>query len=85
MLWSEIGNATFTSKDVREVRKNILLYKLRHEKKDATIQCIQDISRLKAERNRLKIVSSSLKEEYEQQDFLVRQRGMTYMKSFFMY
>nr|XP_050847551.1 uncharacterized protein LOC127062805 isoform X2 [Vespula vulgaris] len=74
LLWSEIGNATFTSKDVREVRKNILLYKLRHEKKDATIQCIQDISRLKAERNRLKIVSSSLKEEYEQQDFLVRQR-----------
>ncbi|XP_043665151.1 uncharacterized protein LOC122627760 isoform X3 [Vespula pensylvanica] len=74
LLWSEIGNATFTSKDVREVRKNILLYKLRHKKKDATIQCIQDISRLKAERNRLKTVSSSLKEEYEQQDFLVRQR-----------
>ncbi|XP_046814767.1 uncharacterized protein LOC124422421 isoform X1 [Vespa crabro] len=74
LLWSEIGNATFTSKDVREIRKNILLYKLRHKKKDATIECIQDISYLKAERNRLKIVSSSLKEEYEQQDLLVRQR-----------
>ncbi|XP_047347128.1 uncharacterized protein LOC124948070 isoform X2 [Vespa velutina] len=74
LLWSEIGNATFTSKDVREIRKNILLYKLRHKKKDATIECIQDISYLKAERNRLKTVSSSLKEEYEQQDLLIRQR-----------
>ncbi|KAL2716483.1 uncharacterized protein V1478_014159 [Vespula squamosa] len=74
LLWSEIGNATFASKDVREVRKNILLYKLRHRKKDTTIQCIQDISHLKSERNRLKTVSSSLKEEYEQQDLLVRQR-----------
>lgn len=76
MLWSEIGNAIFTSKNVREVKKNILLYILRHKKKDATINCIQNLLDLKAERYRLKIVSSSLKEEYEQQDFLIRQRGM---------
>lgn len=52
------------------------MYILRHKKKDATINCIQNLLDLKAERHRLKIVSSSLKEEYEQQDFLIRQRGM---------
>ncbi|XP_015181095.1 PREDICTED: uncharacterized protein LOC107068826 [Polistes dominula] len=74
LLWSEIGNATFTTKDVNEVRKNILLYKLRHKKKDSTIECVKNIAYLKAERSRLKISSSSLKEQYEEQDFLVRQR-----------
>ncbi|XP_043490843.1 uncharacterized protein LOC122516785 [Polistes fuscatus] len=74
LLWSEIGNATFTAKDVKEVRKNILLYKLRHKKKDSIVECVKNIAYLKAERSRLKISSSSLKEQYEQQDFLVRQR-----------
>ncbi|KAK2588192.1 hypothetical protein KPH14_004231 [Odynerus spinipes] len=74
LLWTEIGNASLTNKEVRDVRKNILLYKLKHRQKDTNVECIKNIAYLKEQRKRLKILSLSLKEDYEQQDFLVRQK-----------
>lgn len=72
LLWTEIGNASLINKEASEVRKNILLYKLKNKSKDTNIECIEKIAHIKAERKRFKTLL--LKKEYEEQDFLVRQK-----------
>ena len=73
-LWDELADIIFNAEEAKTIRKNILLYQLKHGTHNKLIQCVKNISQLKSERNNLKTQINKLKEEYEQQDFTVRQK-----------
>lgn len=58
-----------------KIRKNILLYKLKHGLNDSAITSIKHLNQLKSKSNILKQQISTLEDEYEEQDYVVRQKS----------
>lgn len=58
-----------------KIRKNILLYKLKHGLNDSAITAIKHLNQLKSKSNTLKQQISTLEDEYEEQDYVVRQKS----------
>lgn len=58
-----------------KIRKNILLYKLKHGLNDSTITSIKHLNQLRSKSNALKQQISTLEEEYEEQDHIIRQKS----------
>lgn len=75
LLWEDISNSVFPVVEASKIRKNILLYKLKHGLNDSAIASIKHLSQLKAKSNTLKQQISTLEEEYEEQDYIVRQKS----------
>ncbi|KAG7214079.1 hypothetical protein KM043_001441 [Ampulex compressa] len=73
-LWDNISRSAFPVSEVNVIRKNILLHKLKHGQADNVIQCVMDRRKLKMEREKLTTRIAKLEEQYEQQDFLTRQK-----------
>lgn len=57
------------------IRKNILLYKLKHGLNDSTISSVRDLNHLRSKSNVLKQQISALEEQYEEHDYVVRQKS----------
>lgn len=75
LLWENISNSAFSAAEAHKIRKNILLYKLRHGLNDSTIASVKDLSQLRSKSNTLKQQISALEEEYEDQEHNVRQKS----------
>ncbi|XP_054002355.1 uncharacterized protein LOC128889065 [Hylaeus anthracinus] len=73
-LWDDLADVIFTCDETTVIRKNVLLHQLKNGKPDKIVQCIQNISRMKSNRQNSRNQISKLEEEYEQLDFAVRQR-----------
>lgn len=76
LLFDNLENIIFTAEEVKTLRKNILLYQLKQGTPNKVVQCMQNISQLKLDEVDLNNQISKLEEEYEQLDFIVRQKGM---------
>ncbi|XP_012220664.1 uncharacterized protein [Linepithema humile] len=74
LLWEDISNSTFPMTEAFKIRKNILVYKLRHGLNDSTIASVRNLNQLRSKSNILKQQISLLEEEYEEQDYNVRQK-----------
>lgn len=74
-LWEDISNSTFPVAEACKIRKNILLYKLKHGLNDPAITAIKHLNQLKSKSNTLKQQISTLEDEYEEQDYVVRQKS----------
>ncbi|XP_011262623.1 uncharacterized protein LOC105255191 [Camponotus floridanus] len=74
LVWEDISNSVFPIAEASKIRKNILLYKLKHGLNDSAIASIKHLSQLKDKSNTLKQQISTLEEEYEEQDYIVRQK-----------
>lgn len=75
-VWEDISNSTFPVAEACKIRKNILLYKLKHEGlNDSTITSIKHLNQLKTKSNTLKQQISTLEDEYEERDYVVRQKS----------
>ncbi|XP_029167338.1 uncharacterized protein LOC114937840 [Nylanderia fulva] len=74
LLWEDISNSVFPMEEVCKIRKNILLYKLKHGLNDSTITSIKHLNQLRSKDNALKQQISTLEKEYEEQDYIVRQK-----------
>lgn len=61
--------------EIQKIRKNILLYKLRHKLDDATITSVRDLMQLKSNNDILQHQISVVKENYEDLDHNVRQKS----------
>lgn len=75
LLWEDISNSVFPAAEACKIRKNILLYKLKHGLNDSAILSVRDLNQLRAKSNALKQQISALEEEYEEQDHTVRQKS----------
>lgn len=74
-LWEDISNSAFPVAEACKIRKNILLYKLKHGLNDSAIASIKHLNQLNAKSNILKQQIFTLEEEYEEQDYIVRQKS----------
>ncbi|KYM93814.1 hypothetical protein ALC62_15515, partial [Cyphomyrmex costatus] len=74
LLWEDISNSTFPIAEAHKIRKNILLCKLKHGLTDSAISSVRNFNQLKDKNNALKQQISTLEEEYEEQDHIVRQK-----------
>ncbi|XP_076754249.1 uncharacterized protein LOC143425391 [Xylocopa sonorina] len=75
LMWDDIADIIFSAEEAKTIRKNILLHHLKQGSSNKAIQCTKNISQLKLEQNDLKTQISKLEKEYEQQDFVVRQKA----------
>jgi len=75
LLWEEISNSAYPMFEARQIRKNILLYKLRHGLSDPTIARVKDLNQLRCKSNKIKDQISALEKEYDEQDYIVRQKS----------
>lgn len=75
-MWDDLADVIFNTKEAKIIRKNILLYHLKQGTSNNIIECMKNLLQLKLNKNDLKNQISKLEEEYEQQDFTVRQKGM---------
>ncbi|XP_072757771.1 uncharacterized protein [Anoplolepis gracilipes] len=73
-LWEDISNSAYPVTEACKIRKNLLLYKLKHQLNDSAITSINHLNQLKSKSNILKQQTSILEEEYEKQDYIVRQK-----------
>jgi hypothetical protein len=76
LLWDDIPRIIRPFSEVSEIRKNILLYKLKNEPKDSLIQSVRDTVYLRKEREKLNIKIKSAEEKWNQQELLCRQKGI---------
>ncbi|KYM81869.1 hypothetical protein ALC53_07661 [Atta colombica] len=74
LLWEDISNSAFPIAEACKIRKNILLYKLKHGLTDSSISSARHLDQLKVKNNALKQQISILEEEYEEQDHTARQK-----------
>ncbi|XP_039313851.1 uncharacterized protein LOC105205884 isoform X2 [Solenopsis invicta] len=74
LLWEDISNSVFPVAEVCKIKRNILLYKLKHGLNDSAISSVRDFNQLKAKGNAMKQQISMLEKEYEEQDYTVRQK-----------
>lgn len=74
-MWEDISNSAFPVTETCKIRKNILLYKLKHGLNDSAISSVRDLNQLRSKSNVLKQQISALEEEYEEQDHTVRQKS----------
>jgi len=75
LLWEDISNSAFPITEACKIRKNILLYKLKHGLTDSSISSARHLDQLKIKNNALKQQISILEEEYEEQDHTIRQKS----------
>ncbi|CAL7951486.1 unnamed protein product [Xylocopa violacea] len=75
LIWDDIADVIFNAEKAKTIRKNILLHHLKQGTSNKAIQCTKNISQLKLEQNDLRNQISKLEKEYEQQDFVVRQKA----------
>lgn len=75
-MWDDLADVIFNIKEAKIIRKNILLYHLKQGTSNNVIECMKNLLQLKLNKNDLKNQISKLEEEYEQQDFTVRQKGI---------
>lgn len=75
-MWDDLADVIFNIKEAKIIRKNILLYHLKQGTSNNAIECMKNLLQLKLNKNDLKNQISKLEEEYEQQDFTVRQKGI---------
>lgn len=78
-MWDELSSVIHPTKEILEIRKNILLYKIKHREKESCIQNVQYLQRLIEASHKLAPQIESLATECEQKDFLVRRKGMFLM------
>ncbi|XP_011865607.1 PREDICTED: uncharacterized protein LOC105560797 [Vollenhovia emeryi] len=74
LLWEVISNSAFPVAEACEIRKGLLLYKLKHVLKDAKISSVRNLNQLRLKSDALEQQISALEEEYEEQDYTVRQK-----------
>ncbi|XP_034942190.1 uncharacterized protein [Chelonus insularis] len=65
--WDEISSRSLPINDVLETRKNILLYYLKNKIKVASIEHINNINKLRFERNKIKERLTKIESEYDQE------------------
>lgn len=75
LLWEDIGNSAFPVADACKIRKNIFLYKLKHGLNNSKCTVIRELSQLRSKHNALKHEITVLGEDYEEQDYAVRQKS----------
>lgn len=80
LMWDDLAEVIFNAKEAKTIRKNVLLYHLKQKTSNKTVQCMKNLLELKSEKINLRDQISKLEEEYEQQDFRVRQKGMLLTK-----
>ncbi|XP_076378036.1 uncharacterized protein LOC117229509 [Megalopta genalis] len=73
-LWDDLADLIFTVDEVKTIRKNVLLHQLKTGQPNKVVQCMQNLIQLKSARSDIKNQISKLEEEYEQLDFMVRQK-----------
>lgn len=69
-----MADVIFSAEKAKIARKNILLYHLKERTTNKAIQCMRNKVQLQLRKIYLKTQISKLEEEYEQQDFVVRQK-----------
>ncbi|KAL0121619.1 hypothetical protein PUN28_006853 [Cardiocondyla obscurior] len=74
LLWEDISNSTYSLTEACKIRKNILLHKLKHEINDPVISSVRHLHQLKFKSSALKQQASAMEEDYEEQDYIVRQK-----------
>ncbi|CAK9816233.1 hypothetical protein ANTQUA_LOCUS8813 [Anthophora quadrimaculata] len=74
LLWDDLAENIFTAEEAKTIRKNILLHHLKQGTSNKVIKCMKNLLELKSNRNCLMNQISKLEKEYEQQDFVVRQK-----------
>ncbi|XP_043804008.1 uncharacterized protein LOC122720942 [Apis laboriosa] len=74
LMWDDLADVIFNTKEAKIIRKNILLHHLKQGTSNNVIECMKNLLQLKLNKNDLKNQISKLEEEYEQQDFIVRQK-----------
>ncbi|KAJ8688386.1 hypothetical protein QAD02_024181 [Eretmocerus hayati] len=75
LLWEELPQVVRPFREVSEVKKNILLYKLKNETKDPLVQYIRKTCFLKDERKKLDAKIKSAEEQWAQQEMLCRKKA----------
>lgn len=75
LVWEDISNSVFPAAEACKIRKNILLYKLKHGLNDSAISSVRDLHQLRSKSHALKQQTSALEEEYEEQDYIVRKKS----------
>ncbi|XP_068979868.1 uncharacterized protein [Bombus flavifrons] len=74
LMWDDLAEVIFNAKEAKTIRKNVLLYHLKQKTSNKAVQCMKNLLELKSEKINLRDQISKLEEEYEQQDFRVRQK-----------
>ncbi|KAJ8684184.1 hypothetical protein QAD02_019976 [Eretmocerus hayati] len=75
LLWEELPQLVRPSSEVSEVRKNIVLYKLKHEPKDHIIQNVKNARKLREERAVMEAKIKKAEEQLAQQELICRQKA----------
>ncbi|KOX71921.1 hypothetical protein WN51_03198 [Melipona quadrifasciata] len=75
LMWDDFAEVIFNAKEAKIIRKNVLLYHLKHKTSNKIIQCMKNLSQLKSSKSDLRDQISKLEEEYEQQEFKVKQKA----------
>ena len=75
-MWDDFAEVIFNAKEAKTIRKNVLLYHLKHKTSNKIVQCMKNLSQLKLSKSDLRDQISKLEEEYEQQEFKVKQKGI---------
>ncbi|KAK9299213.1 hypothetical protein QLX08_007720 [Tetragonisca angustula] len=74
LMWDDFAEVIFNAKEAKTIRKNVLLYHLKHKTSNKIVQCMKNLSQLKLSKSDLRDQISKLEEEYEQQEFKVKQK-----------
>ncbi|XP_023246793.1 uncharacterized protein LOC106637475 [Copidosoma floridanum] len=74
LIWEDTPKVIRAHSEVSDARKNILLYKLKHEPKDALIQSIKSTVKLKDEKKRLDAKIKDAEERWKRQEFSCRKK-----------
>lgn len=75
LLWEDLIRVIKPFSEVSEIRKNILLYKLKNEPKDTLIQDIRSTVHLREEQEKLDARIKSAEDEWNEQELICRQKG----------
>ncbi|KAL7301042.1 hypothetical protein TKK_0006314 [Trichogramma kaykai] len=75
LIWDDLPQIIRPLSEVTEVRKNILLYKLKHEPKDPLIQCVRNTVNLKVERARFDAKIKNAEKRWHKQELICRQKA----------
>lgn len=74
LLWDDIADKLHPTSEVFEVRKNVLLYKLRENCKDDEIETVRKTLKIRAEREDMKRRIIDAEERQKRQEFSLRKK-----------
>ncbi|XP_014489311.1 PREDICTED: uncharacterized protein LOC106752256 isoform X2 [Dinoponera quadriceps] len=74
LLWEDISPSILPMAEIQKIRKNILLYKLRHRLDDFTIATVKDLKRLRSNSDTLQNQIALIKENCEDLDYNIREK-----------